>query len=173
MAVTEARREYQRQYREVNRDRLNEKDRQYHAANADRMREQQRQYREANADRRHEQQRQYREANREQINERKRQQYYAAARERGQQRLADIRSAVLDHYGRACACCDSTDRLEVDHIAGDGRQHRAELGVSSGSQFYRWLVVNGFPDGFQTLCVPCNRSKSNGPQCRLDHAKAA
>jgi len=33
----------------------------------------------------------------------------------------------------------------------------------------RWLVKNGFPEGFQTLCRPCNVSKKRGTRCRLKH----
>ena len=77
------------------------------------------------------------------------------------------RNAVFAHYGLACACCGSTERLNIDHVNGDGKQRRQEHG--RGSAFYRWLVSRGFPEGFQTLCFPCNRSKANGERCRLDH----
>ena len=35
--------------------------------------------------------------------------------------------------------------------------------------FYGWLIANGFPPGYQTLCRPCNASKADSPACRLDH----
>jgi hypothetical protein len=38
-----------------------------------------------------------------------------------------------------------------------------------GTAITHWLVVHGFPPGFQTLCGPCNRSKGRGPACRTDH----
>lgn len=38
---------------------------------------------------------------------------------------------------------------------------------------YRWLIKNGFPEGFQTLCWPCNRSKGNRQVCQLDHEEQA
>ena len=78
------------------------------------------------------------------------------------------RTAVFDHYGWACACCGSAENLSVDHIAGDGTQHREEIGEGS-HVLHRWLVKNDFPDGFQTLCVPCNSSKHGGERCRLSH----
>jgi hypothetical protein len=58
-------------------------------------------------------------------------------------------------------------------VDGRGTEHRKEvLGRTStaGSQFYLWLIRNGFPDGFQTLCMPCNQSKAKGARCRIDHA---
>ncbi len=83
---------------------------------------------------------------------------------------AALRKAVLDHYGRACQCCGSADRLTIDHVNGDGGQHRAAIGDGSAT-LYRWLIRNGFPDGFQTLCVPCNTSKHTQARCRLDHSE--
>lgn len=88
---------------------------------------------------------------------------------------ARVRDKVLDHYGRACACCGSTEDLTVDHVDGDGAQHRLELfGKPRGTEstgLYRWLAENGFPEGFQVQCRPCNSSKQGGPACRLSHAR--
>jgi hypothetical protein len=94
-----------------------------------------------------------------------------AARERDRRWYESYKTQVFDHYGRACACCGATERLNIDHVNGDGKRHREELKGSSKA-FYHWLIVNGFPDGFQTLCAPCNVSKRNGPRCRIDHAAA-
>lgn len=96
------------------------------------------------------------------------------ASESSQRSYRQLRKAVLDHYGHACACCDSAERLHVDHVNGDGAAHRMELFgdpvKSSTGSFYRWLIANNFPDGFQTLCERCNRSKGSGPRCLLDHS---
>lgn len=81
-----------------------------------------------------------------------------------EQRLAERgkRSAskdkVFDHYGRSCACCgeDVFEFLSIDHMNNDGAKHRAEIGVS---RLYPWLIKNNFPNGFQTLCVNCNKGK--------------
>lgn len=79
---------------------------------------------------------------------------------------AAARDLVLGHYGRACACCGATSDLSIDHVEPclEGRKRR------SAREFYRWLVVHGFPPGFQTLCMPCNRSKRTGKLCKL-HGK--
>ena len=83
------------------------------------------------------------------------------------------RAMVLDHYGHECACCGSTENLTLDHVNGDGKQHRAEIG-GSGSVLYGWLVANDFPvdPPLQVLCFPCNKSKGTGDRCRLDHQAA-
>jgi len=80
-----------------------------------------------------------------------------------------MRKAVFDHYGWACARCGSTERLTIDHVNEDGYAHRESLFGKRGGKkqrggayhFYGWLVRNGFPDGFQTLCSPCNTRKQN------------
>lgn len=84
-----------------------------------------------------------------------------------------IKTRVLDYYGNSCACCGSTDHLSIDHVNGDGAGHREELYGNhrhgSGWRFYMWLIRNEFPDGYQTLCRSCNRSKGKGDRCQLDH----
>lgn len=94
-----------------------------------------------------------------------------AAQER--ERRASIRAQVFAHYGDACACCGTAERLTIDHVNGDGAQHRLELfgdpQGASATQFYFWLIQNGFPAGFQVLCRPCNISKRRGERCRINH----
>ena len=66
---------------------------------------------------------------------------------------------VLEHYGKTCSCCGETciPFLSLDHINGDGRQHRQQLpGCGTGPKLYRWLIKNGFPPGFRVLCINCN-----------------
>ena len=82
-------------------------------------------------------------------------------------RAARLRQQVLDHFGAVCACCGCTWDLEVDHVRGDGKQHRAEVG-----DVIKWLVENDFPaePPTQILCGRCNCSKGQGSQCTLDHS---
>lgn len=69
---------------------------------------------------------------------------------------AALRQAAIDAYGRACACCGETVErfLTIDHVNGDGAEHRRQVGPAA--QTYRWLRDNEYPDGFQTLCWNCN-----------------
>jgi hypothetical protein len=82
-----------------------------------------------------------------------------------------VKTAVFDHYGTTCACCGSSRSLAIDHVNGDGQEHRTgDYGISYSSKaMYAWLIKNGFPEGFQTLCRPCNSSKGKGLRCRIDH----
>lgn len=112
--------------------------------------------------------------NREKMREKDRQRYAANREEvleRKSQYAANLRAVVFAHYGTVCACCGSTSRLSIDHINGDGKQHRRELfGRNTGMRIYTWLIREGFPPGFQVLCRPCNASKGRGASCCLDHA---
>lgn len=78
-------------------------------------------------------------------------------------RKPDWQALVFDHYGRVCVCCGAGPQalLCIDHVAGDGKRHRLEV----GSRFYKWLVEHEFPAGFQVLCRECNVSKGRGFTC--------
>jgi hypothetical protein len=84
-----------------------------------------------------------------------------------------IAAEVITHYGGQCTCCGATGDLSIDHPNGDGSDHREELfgrrkGVSSFA-FYLWLRRSGFPEGYQVLCLPCNRSKAQSGRCHIAH----
>ena len=73
-----------------------------------------------------------------------------------------IRVRVLEHYGdgrATCIRCGFSDirALSIDHIAGGGAEHRRAVGT--GGTFYRWLIKNNYPKGFQTLCMNCQLIK--------------
>jgi hypothetical protein len=133
-----------------------------------------RHYREAKPETVLETKRRYRESHVEELREQDRVRH-AAEPEKFAARYREwheaLRAKVFDHYGWACACCGTSENLTVDHIHGDGAQHRAEIGPGS-DRIYYWLVSNDFPPGFQTLCNSCNSSKSDGERCRLNHSAA-
>lgn len=84
------------------------------------------------------------------------------------------KAKVLEYYGTCCACCGFTEDLTIDHINGDGYEHRKELfgdGRTGTARFYRWLISNNFPPGFQTLCRSCNSSKYRDGACKM-HSSA-
>ena len=85
--------------------------------------------------------------------------------DRNKQRYANLRTVVLHHYGNKCVCCGETIRefLGIDHINGNGKQHRKITGM--GENFYRWVVKNGFPKDLQILCYNCNITKMHYGSC--------
>lgn len=88
------------------------------------------------------------------------------AKELARERLIVLRDKVFSHYGKTCACCGELNPLflSIDHINNDGAEMRMVHGV--GVRLYRWLIKNGFPPGFQVLCLNCNIGKArNGGIC--------
>jgi hypothetical protein len=82
-------------------------------------------------------------------------------------RRENNRAAAIEHYGGKCMCCGETEPcfLAIDHTDGDGNTHRKEIN-KYGSTFFKWLVDNDFPEGFQVLCHNCNMGKHiNGGTC--------
>ncbi len=78
----------------------------------------------------------------------------------------NLKLFVLVHYSGdppKCACCGEShfEFLTIDHINGGGNQHMKSL-RKIGTNLYRWLVNNDFPEGYQVLCWNCNCSKGIG-----------
>lgn len=80
-----------------------------------------------------------------------------------QQYRKNLKIDVFTHYGGnppKCACCSEKEFLflSLDHIYGGGHEDRKKFkGVTF--LFYRWLIKNNYPDGFQVLCMNCNWGK--------------
>lgn len=92
-------------------------------------------------------------------------------RQYGRNGTLRLRRDVFTAYGGKCECCgiDEEMFLTIDHIDGNGNQHRKEvLGshLMAGTHFYRWLRQNGYPEGFRVLCFNCNMGRHrNGGIC--------
>lgn len=79
---------------------------------------------------------------------------------------------ALTHYCNGdpyCVECGITDIrvLTADHIGGNGNEHRRSINVPSGLKFYRWLIRNNYPNGFQVLCMnhQIKKAKQNKENC--------
>lgn len=69
-----------------------------------------------------------------------------------------LKCETFNAYGGCrCTCCGEThmEFLTLDHIDGNGRQHREEV-KARGNHFYAWAKANKFPPGFRVLCMNCN-----------------
>ena len=79
------------------------------------------------------------------------------------------RAEVFAAYGGyKCNCCGETESLflTIDHVHNNGAELRRSGVHGNGSAFYAWLRKNGFPDGFQVLCMNCQLGKHrNGGVC--------
>ena len=98
-------------------------------------------------------------------NKERRREYYWNNRDkdlRGQKRYRRrIKAEVLTYYGGnklRCIKCGVGDLrvLSIDHIDGGGTR-KGEWGTN----FYLRLRKDGFPDGYQTLCMNCQKIKQH------------
>jgi hypothetical protein len=48
--------------------------------------------------------------------------------------------------------------LCLEHINGGGHKHSKEIN-RTGTAYYRWVIQQGYPDGFQIFCATCNQVK--------------
>jgi hypothetical protein len=77
-----------------------------------------------------------------------------------------LREVVIAHYGGVCRRCGSRERLELDHVHGNGKEHRERVG--RGDRLYRWILRNRFPPEcepggkyeLQVLCRACHLEKT-------------
>ena len=77
-----------------------------------------------------------------------------------------LKHAVYQAYGGKCTCCGETEPLflTLDHVHGNGYDHRLTGKSCRGDMLYRWIIENDFPDDFQVLCMNCNwgSGRNNG-----------
>jgi len=74
-------------------------------------------------------------------------------------------AAYAAYGGYRCKCCGETLEafLSLDHVNNDGAAHRKQ---TDRRKLYKWLQREGYPPGFQVLCMNCNFGKArNGGVC--------
>lgn len=93
------------------------------------------------------------------------------------QKCLTAKTEAMDHYGgQQCSICPENriGTLTIDHINGNGAEHRRMSGCSSGKKFYCWLKRNNYPTGFRILCANCNwREKIRVVRLRQQQTKYA
>lgn len=79
-------------------------------------------------------------------------------------RLRKLRETLVRGYGGRCVCCgeDDPNVIELDHVGGDGNQHRRS---ASPQSIYRWAIRNDFPPTLQLLCANCHTAKTRTGDC--------
>ena len=84
------------------------------------------------------------------------------------QQMTRAKDEVFAAYGGyKCSCCeeDIPEFLTLDHVNGDGAEHRRKI-RQDGRGFYNWIIRNKFPPIFQVLCYNCNCGRQrNGGVC--------
>ena len=80
-----------------------------------------------------------------------------------------LRIEVLTYYGNgklACVECgeDNIFCLTLDHVNGGGGEHKRRIG--GAVKLYPLLKRQGYPSGYQTLCMNCQWKKKGSPSRR-------
>jgi hypothetical protein len=94
--------------------------------------------------------------------------FYAKVRDGNKQSIDTLRDEVYAAYGGyVCACCGVTEPsfLSIDHVYNDGAEHRREENLKTTQQLMAWLRREGFPEGFQILCMNCQWGKRTHGIC--------
>lgn len=93
--------------------------------------------------------------------------FRARANEASKRHWASLKAEMISAYGGACSCCGESESafLSLEHLNGDGAEHRASLG--GASKVWADLKKRGWPkDGYTVLCFNCNLGKRcNGGIC--------
>ena len=87
-----------------------------------------------------------------------------------------VRAGVITAYGGKCTCCDErrVEFLSIEHLKGDGAEHRRKLGGSGGMSVYLDLKRRGYPHGDYTiLCFNCNLARGFFGYCPHEKEMAA
>ena len=69
-----------------------------------------------------------------------------------------LKEIIVREYGGCCVDCGEEDVvvLSIDHVYGNGKQHRIKL-KKRGNSFYSWLRKNNYPkEEFELVCRNCN-----------------
>ena len=156
--------EYSKQYYQLNKERIKERTRVYAITHKEQCCKKTKEWAKKNPDKIKISQKRYEERNIEKIRAR-RKRYYTANREKILQRARPssrlvnlkLKTEVLSFYGKGeCKCCvcgmDNLDCLSLDHLNNNGYEHRKVLRSNS---IYKFVRKNGFPEGYQTLCMNC------------------
>jgi hypothetical protein len=80
---------------------------------------------------------------------------------------ADLRLEMIAQYGGACTCCTEShpEFLSLEHMLGDGAEHRREVGRNGQAQLVD-LKRRGWPqEGYTVLCFNCNIAKGAKGKC--------
>ena len=78
-----------------------------------------------------------------------------------------LKQEMVDAYGGGCSCCGiiELEFLTVEHIFGDGKEHRA-LVNGHGASIYRDLKRKRWPKGRHTvMCRNCNCARKYNRPC--------
>lgn len=163
----EKQRIYQKEFRIKNKEKIRKYMRNYEKAwreaHREELREYMREYWKRNREKLNKQHQERREKDKEGYRAKERARYQKR-KEELRERRKELRLKVISYYSQGkneCACCGERhiEFLSINHIEGNGRNHRLKITggrYRAGSNFYRWLIRNNYPEGYNVLCMNCN-----------------
>ena len=159
MDQKEKEREYQKEYRKKNAEKIKTNAREYHKNNAEKANTAKRSWWAANREAVNATARAWKAANREKVEEYNKR-YCAKTRQ--------LRQDIFRHLGGKCVRCGFSDQraLQIDHVKDNGAQHRREYPAEATR--YKNILENIDSGEYQLLCANCNwikqyeRDEENG-----------
>lgn len=80
------------------------------------------------------------------------------SRESGRRKSAALKKHLFEIYGGVCSCPNCNEHREefltLEHIHGDGREHRESTSGAYGS--WQDAIENPDPTRFKVMCMNCN-----------------
>lgn len=170
--------EHNKEYRHNNKDKIREYKKEYYYNNKDKLNESHKEYYRNNRDKLLNKSSEYRIKNRHEVNKKKNISYWKnrdKILKDLEKKRRDLKVAVISYYSNntnKCVCCgiNEIECLTIDHINGGGCRHLREINTGGGGyRFYKWLIENNYPEGYQILCYNCNSAKGIKQKCPLKH----
>lgn len=87
-------------------------------------------------------------------------------KEQSKNQAIDAAFKCLSHYKKGekieCVFCKESqyEFMSLDHIDGNGAEHRRLNNYESGTSTYLWAKRNNYPPIFQVACMSCNHARS-------------
>jgi hypothetical protein len=142
--------EYNKNYYEIHKDEQKEK----REKNKDDINRRRREWRENNKGHVKKVKDEWRKNNKEKVAEYDRRLYERLKLEILSYYQSDLECHGID--GKGCPSkCEDIRCLTLDHINGNGTNHRKELN-RQGKGIYQWIKIKNYPPEFQVLCYNCN-----------------
>jgi len=160
----EEQRAYDKKRYAANRERMCEHSRQYYHAHIEQERERSRRYAAAHPSESSQHPRPPKQTPEERRAKKRQYAQAHADKEKTRQYNQRLKNEILTHYGNGqcrCVICGESriDCLSIDHLDNNGYDER-KTRRRGGDSFYRLLKKQGFPPGYQTLCMNCNFIKA-------------
>lgn len=154
-----------KEYYIKNKDKILKNVKEYGRKNKEKIKEQTKKYRQKNKEIISIKHKLWAHKNKEQIKVKNKKEYSKKKElylEKRKQYSEQIKNIVFSYYGWICNCCGETGKsfLNIDHVNNDGYKDLSPSGRKyTGTDLWRKIIKENFPNKYQVLCSNCNWSK--------------